>query len=111
LDLRLNAEFHLGITWKRMTMLNVLRSDQNDTYRTRKHYKAGLQADVMEEGRPGWIRISFATNPGGLRQQCYQLAIVPNDFEMVAHEMLRADPEKAIKAFGAAMQDFEVSKP
>lgn len=84
-------------------MLDVLRNDQNDTYRTRKHYKAGLCADT------GWIRISFATNPGGLRQQCYQVAILPSDFEAVAREMLRADPEKAIKAFGAAMQNFESS--
>jgi hypothetical protein len=91
-------------------MLDVLRSDQNDTYRTRKHYKAGFAADGIGEGR-GWIRIAFATNPGGRRQQCYQLAILPNDFEAVAREMLKADPEKAIKAFGAAMQDFEASEP
>lgn len=90
-------------------MLNVLRSDQNDTYRTRKHYKAGLKADQIGEG-PGWITINFATNPGGQRQQCYQLAIMPNDFETVAREMLKADPEKAIRAFGAAMKDFEASK-
>jgi hypothetical protein len=91
-------------------MLNVLRSDQNDTYRTRKTYKAGLRAELNNDQRPGWIRISFATNPDGLRQQCYQVAIVPNDFETVAREMLKADPEKAIKAFGAAMQDFEAAK-
>lgn len=92
-------------------MLDVLRSDQNDTYRARRNYKAGFRADRDEAGRPGWVRISFATNPDGLRQQRYQLSVRPNDFEAFAREMLKADPERAIKAFGAAMQDFEISKP
>jgi hypothetical protein len=92
-------------------MASAHRSDQNDTYRTRKTYKAGLRAELNDEGRPGWIRISFATNPDGGRHQNYEVRVRPDDFEIVAKEMLRADPEKAIRAFGAAMQDFERPKP
>ena len=89
-------------------MLEVRRSQENDTFETRKHYKAGFCADFSGDGKHGWIRISFATNPDGRIQQRYQVVISPKDFEDVAREMLRADPEKAIRAFGAAMQDFEV---
>ena len=92
-------------------MLSAHRSDRNDTYETRKTYQAGLRAEHNDDGRPGWIRISFATNPEGVRQQVYEVRIRPDYFETVAREMLRADPEKAIRAFGAAMHDFEKPKP
>jgi hypothetical protein len=88
-------------------MLSAHRRDQNDTYQTRKTYKAGVCAELNDDGRPGWLRFSFATNPDGARQQCYEVRVRPVDFETVAKEMLRADPEKAIRAFGVAMQDFE----
>jgi hypothetical protein len=89
-------------------MLSVRRSGyQNDSYWTRKQYKAGIGADFFEEGKPGYVRIAFATNPEGLRKQSYSVAILPDNFETVAREMVKADPEKAIRAFGAAMLDFE----
>ncbi|MEA2891453.1 MAG: hypothetical protein QOI05_2246 [Bradyrhizobium sp.] len=93
-------------------MLTVRRSGyRDDSYWTRKEYKAGIGADFLEEGKPGRVRIAFATNPEGLRKQSYSVTIRPDDFETVAREMMKADPEKAIRAFGAAMQDFERPKP
>jgi hypothetical protein len=90
-------------------MLTVRRSGyQSDSFWGGKEYKAGIVADFNDNGHPGWLRIAFATNPEGIRKQAYEVTIRSSDFETVAREMLRADPEKAIKAFGAAMQTLKL---
>lgn len=89
-------------------MLTVRRSAYgDDNYWTRKQYQAGVGVNFYQDGEPGYVVISFATNPGGMRKQSYAVTIRPSDFERVASEMLKADPEAAIRAFGAAMQDFK----
>jgi hypothetical protein len=51
----------------------------------------------------GGLEISVFTN--GARSQGYRSVIPSRDFETLAKEMVKANPEVAVKAFGAAMQD------
>jgi hypothetical protein len=55
------------------------------------------------------LRIAFATNPGG-QGSLFNGYIMSRDFGDLAKEMLEADPESAIRAFGAALQEFGVEK-
>jgi hypothetical protein len=41
-------------------------------------------------------------NKGGA---CFKIGIHPRDFEKLAKEMMTTNPEAAVKAFGAALQD------
>jgi hypothetical protein len=51
----------------------------------------------------GWLEIHVTTH--GARSQSYVTRIPPPDFAALAKEMVNANPEAAIKAFGAAMQE------
>ena len=51
------------------------------------------------------LRIGFETNPGG-QGSLFNAYIASRDFGDLAKEMLSADPQAAIRAFGAALQEF-----
>ena len=53
------------------------------------------------------VCIQFDTNPGGQRRASYRISIHSGRFEELTRLMMKADPQAAIRAFGAAMQDFE----
>jgi hypothetical protein len=94
-------------------MLTVLRDGYQNAgghTPTRKEYQAGIGAEFYRRGEPGTVAIVFSTNPQGDRRSAFRIYIDPQDFEIVAREMLKADPKQAIRAFGAAMQDFEAEK-
>jgi hypothetical protein len=52
----------------------------------------------------GTVRLAFVT-PRGTGNSYYRLVVNPEDFVTLAQAMLHADPEEAIKAFGAALQE------
>jgi hypothetical protein len=56
----------------------------------------------------GLIEIGFCSNPDGERRSTFEAYIVPDDFAELAKLMLKADPQAAIRAFGAALQDVSV---
>ena len=58
----------------------------------------------------GYIGIQFSTKPDGLRRSHFRAAIGPAKFEELARLMVEVDPQAAIRAFGAAMQDVEIQK-
>jgi hypothetical protein len=58
----------------------------------------------------GYLEIGFSTNPDGRRRSTFSAGIGPNKFEELARLMVEADPQAAIRAFGAAMQDVEIQK-
>jgi hypothetical protein len=77
------------------------------SWRTHRDYAARVARNRDPRGR--WLVIGFDTNPGGGKRQSYSVVAMPDDFEELAIAMLKADPEAAIRAFGAALQGFELS--
>jgi hypothetical protein len=55
----------------------------------------------------GWLSLEFVTS-GGSR---FNGSIRQDQFAELAKEMVLANPEAAIKAFGAAMQTVEIPTP
>jgi hypothetical protein len=55
------------------------------------------------------LQIGFETNPGG-QGSFFKGYILSADFGDLAKELLRADPEAAIRAFGAALQEYGAEK-
>jgi hypothetical protein len=55
------------------------------------------------------LQIGFETNPGG-QGSLFKGYIVSADFGDLAKQMLGADPQAAIRAFGAALQEFGAEK-
>jgi hypothetical protein len=94
-------------------MLTVIRNGyRSETHRTREEYQAGVGAEFpLHVGEDGYVEIAFSTNPEGDRRQTYVVHLTANNFAEVAREMFRANPAEAIKAFGAAMQEFKDNKP
>lgn len=89
-------------------MLTATRSPfGDDRYLSRVEYQAGIGVDTFGDGSKH-VAIAFSTNADGERKQSYVVTLRPSDFERVVREMMGADPEAAVKAFGAAMQDFRI---
>jgi hypothetical protein len=68
---------------------------------------------VSRVGRPSdfrYLEIRFVTNPDGQRSSLFSSAIVPEQFEEVARMMMEADPQAAVRAFGAVLQTAEVKR-
>lgn len=53
----------------------------------------------------GSLLLRFASNPKGTNSSLYDVVIRPESYSEIAEAMIRAHPEEAIKAFGAAMKD------
>jgi hypothetical protein len=53
------------------------------------------------------IEVGFSEGPNG---SSLHTTIVPDQFEHVARIMMTADPQAAIRAFGAAMQEAEITR-
>ena len=57
-----------------------------------------------------YLELRFATNLNGQRSSLFSTGISPQHFEEVARMMMEADPQAAIRAFGAAMQTAEIQR-
>jgi len=66
--------------------------------------------EFYRRGEPGTVVIVFATNPEGKRRQAFRISVDPSNFAVVAWEILKADPVQANKAFGTAMQVFNLKE-
>ncbi len=66
------------------------------------------QLRVWREPSYGYLEIGFSTD--GQRRNTFSAPIDPKQFEELARLMVEADPQAAIRAFGAAMQDVEIQK-
>jgi hypothetical protein len=77
----------------------------------RKEYDGVLHGDNFQVGFGGWLTIAFSTNPNGERRSVFSAVIHPRDFEALAMEMVKANPQAAVKAFGAAMQTVACQDP
>jgi hypothetical protein len=77
------------------------------------NYSAEVSFDGQIYTRPGddFIGIHFSTNPDGHNRNTFNAGINPCQFEGLARLMVEADPQAAIRAFGAAMMDVEIQKP
>jgi hypothetical protein len=58
----------------------------------------------------GYLEIGFSTNPNGQRRSTFTAGIGPYQFGEMARLMVEADPQAAIRAFGAAIKDIEIQK-
>ncbi len=47
---------------------------------------------------------------GGEKTEGLKIVIEPGAFADLAREMMKADPQQAIRAFGNALQDFQIEK-
>jgi hypothetical protein len=85
-----------------MFKLPVIRSPKALTARssplTEKHYDAFVVSTIHG------IEMSFATS-GKQRGSGFYIPIGPQDFEKLAKEMMTTNPEAAVRAFGAALQE------
>ena len=60
------------------------------------------------QGWKGWIQIGFTT--GEQNRSEFDLSLLPDQhFNDLARAMMKADAVAAIRAFGAAMQEFDAS--
>jgi hypothetical protein len=75
-------------------------------------YSAEESMDGQIYTRPGdgFIGIHFSTNADRRSRSYFSAGIGPNQFEELARLMVEVDPQAAIRAFGAAMQDVEIQK-
>ena len=58
---------------------------------------------------PGYLKFGFTTNPDGDKQSTFHVRVDTDEFEYVAKEMMKADPQAAIKAFAAAIHDAKIT--
>lgn len=69
----------------------------------------GFVGAVKYDEKQSGLQMSFETNPG--RQGSYFSGhIPPEHFDDLAREMLKVNQQFAIRAFGAAMQEFGTEK-
>jgi hypothetical protein len=75
-------------------------------------YSAEVSMDGQLYTRPGdgYIGIHFSTDPDRHNRSYFSAGINPHKFEELARLMVEADPQAAVRAFGAAIQDVEIQK-
>jgi hypothetical protein len=75
------------------------------------NYSAEKSMDGQIFTRPGdgYIGIQFSTN-AELKPSHFSAGVGPGKFEALARLMVEVDPQAAIRAFGAAMNDITVQK-
>lgn len=54
------------------------------------------------------LQIDFEDNPGG-KGSYFNAYILSGDFGQLAREMLKADPQAAVRAFGTALQEVDIN--
>jgi hypothetical protein len=74
------------------------------SYRAARWFDGHMYAKSID----GFIGIQFTTKPDGRSQ--FSAGIGPAKFEELARMMIEADPQAAVRAFGAAMKDIEIQK-
>jgi hypothetical protein len=95
--------------------IEFVRSPESSTeHRDERRFKGRLY--VMSWTQEQWgLEIAFSTNPmgddpKGHDHSRFRAAIGPRQFEKLARIMREADPQAAIRAFGAAMRDVEIAR-
>lgn len=86
----------------------AIRDPADGGYSPSKEYDVGLHVRMPKRPRKdewpwGYVLMTFFTG-GRRRRQRFEVQITSAGFKDLAQAMMRADPEEAIKAFGAAMQ-------
>ena len=79
-------------------------------FRPRQRYDLYLNGFPEEQRMPGHIEFGFITNASGLRQSDFHGHIMPGEFVELAAAMMAANPDAAIRAFGAALQNFKTAE-
>jgi hypothetical protein len=74
----------------------------------KKYFDGYICAEKFTEDCKG-LSIGFETNPSS-QGSLFNGYIVSGDFGDLAKEMLMADPQAAIRAFGAALQEYGAEK-
>jgi hypothetical protein len=73
--------------------------------RYRRKYNAVLST-IIDPGHD-YLHLRFVDRGS----TAFTIGIMPAQFEALAKEMVKAQPEAAVKAFGAAMQGVQIPKP
>lgn len=87
--------------------LSVIRSPARGGSPTKTKFLRMLVIPIPSEGH---IEMRFGTG-GEERQSSYYAPIGEGRFAELAQAMIKANPQAAIRAFGAAMQSVEIAKP
>jgi hypothetical protein len=98
----------------------AIRTSRPDHVRYKAHLGSGSRLPV-EDGYQldtPHVSLTFAipkfgkfSSPLDQKSERFLMAIEPVAFTDMAHAMMKADPQEAIRAFGKAMQDFEITMP
>lgn len=92
-----------------MLKLSIKQSPLSDhSYFAERELVGALQS--VQTGTFRFLELRFATNPNGQRSSLFSSGIGPADFEELARMMMQADPQAAVRAFGAALQTAEVQR-
>ncbi len=95
---------HMQLTFRRSPV-------EEHSYFAEKSYDGHIRIwRLSHEKSCGYLEIGFTTNPDGQRRSAFSAGISPEQFEELAQLMVEADPQAAIRAFGAAMRDVEIQK-
>jgi hypothetical protein len=104
-----------------MPSICAIRTSRDDHMRFEAHLSNGheLPVEYGYQRNTPHVSITFAipkfhkrwTSLGRLQQpsERWLIAVEPDAFADLAHSMMRADPQAAIRAFGNAMQEIEIS--
>ena len=99
-------------------MIAFRESGQNQEYKVRLGHDHGgipTQGIMYRQNAPHvWLRFSIpkfggAEYYGTKMSERFFIPIEPEAFADLAREMIKADPQAAIRAFGKAMQEIEIS--
>ena len=82
------------------TGISVLREGRTSTNWTKVPYTPSLKA----YGGEVKLKLSLDSKGGGITD--VQATIHPEAFELLAQQMLKANPQAAVRAFGAALQSY-----
>jgi hypothetical protein len=97
------------LLWRTPMRVSFRREPKSEhSYFAEKNFDGYVASAKITENHK-CLKIGFATNPGG-QGSLFSAYIMSTDFGDLAKEMLRADPESAIRAFGAALQEYGVEK-
>jgi hypothetical protein len=98
----------------------AIRTSRDDHVRYEAHLGSGSQLPVeygYQQDTPH-VFLAFAipkfgkwSNPINQRSERFLIAIEREAFTDMAHAMMKADPQEAIRAFGKALQDVQIATP
>lgn len=90
----------------RISFLRQPKSDHSES--AKKDFDGLLRPWRLADSARG-LSISFESNPDGQGSK-FECVIASACFADLANEMLKADPEAAVRAFGTALQQFGLER-